>query len=83
MENITIDQIKPLSFIRLRGILLVLQQDYNIDLDIAIDRIIEVVTFAKEQQHNLLIRYTPEDTVRSPIENVIAAASAALLTPAI
>ncbi|MTJ11322.1 2-isopropylmalate synthase [Anabaena sp. UHCC 0187] len=55
-----------------------LQQDYNIHLDVAIEKIIEVVTFAKEQQHDLLIRYTPEDTVRSPIENVVAAASAAV-----
>ena len=55
-----------------------LEQDYNIDLDVAIEKIIEVVTFAKEQKHDLLIRYTAEDTVRSPIENVIAAASAAV-----
>ncbi|MFM7364809.1 MAG: hypothetical protein ACKO11_10015 [Cuspidothrix sp.] len=55
-----------------------LQQDYNINLEVAIEKIIEVVSFAKEQQHDLLIRYTPEDTVRSPIENVIAAASAAV-----
>jgi 2-isopropylmalate synthase len=55
-----------------------LQQDYNINLDVAIEKIIEVVSFAKEQKHDLLIRYTPEDTVRSPIENVIAAASAAV-----
>jgi 2-isopropylmalate synthase len=55
-----------------------LQQDYNINLDVAIEKIIEVVTFAKEQKHDLLIRYTPEDTVRSPIENVVAAASAAV-----
>ncbi|MTJ53100.1 2-isopropylmalate synthase [Anabaena sp. UHCC 0253] len=55
-----------------------LQQDYNINLDAAIEKIIEVVSFAKEQKHDLLIRYTPEDTVRSPIENVIAAASAAV-----
>ncbi len=55
-----------------------LQQDYNINLDVAIEKIIEVVSFAKEQKHDLLIRYTPEDTVRSPIENVVAAASAAV-----
>jgi 2-isopropylmalate synthase len=55
-----------------------LQQDYNINLDVAIEKIIEVVSFAKEQKHDLLVRYTPEDTVRSPIENVIAAASAAV-----
>lgn len=55
-----------------------LQQDYNINLDVAIEKIIEVVSFAKEQKQELLIRYTPEDTVRSPIKNVVAAASAAV-----
>ncbi|MFO5492204.1 MAG: 2-isopropylmalate synthase [Cuspidothrix sp.] len=55
-----------------------LQHDYNINLDVAIEKIIEVVSFAKEQKQDLLIRYTPEDTVRSPIENVVAAASAAV-----
>ena len=47
-----------------------LQHDYNINLDVAIEKIIEVVSFAKEQKQDLLIRYTPEDTVRSPIENI-------------
>jgi 2-isopropylmalate synthase len=55
-----------------------LEEDYNINLDVAIEKIIEVVSFAKEQKHDLLIRYTPEDTLRSPIENVISAASAAV-----
>lgn len=55
-----------------------LQQDYNLDLEAAIERIVEVITYAREQQNNLLIRYTPEDTVRSPIENIIAATSAAV-----
>ncbi len=55
-----------------------LEEDYNINLDVAIEKIIEVVYFAKEQKHDLLIRYTPEDTLRSPIENVISAASAAV-----
>ncbi|WP_071187883.1 2-isopropylmalate synthase [Trichormus sp. NMC-1] len=55
-----------------------LYQDYNISLEAAIDKIVEVINFAREQKNDLLIRYTPEDTVRSPIENVIAAASAAV-----
>ncbi|BAZ67871.1 MAG: 2-isopropylmalate synthase [Pelatocladus maniniholoensis HA4357-MV3] len=55
-----------------------LQQDYNIDLESAIEKIVEVITYARKQKDNLLIRYTPEDTVRSPLENVIEAAIAAL-----
>ncbi|OCQ91097.1 2-isopropylmalate synthase [Oscillatoriales cyanobacterium USR001] len=55
-----------------------LQWDYNICLDRAIDKIVEVITYAREQNNSLLIRYTPEDTVRSPIKNVIEAATAAV-----
>ncbi|MFN6537596.1 MAG: LeuA family protein [Nostoc sp. EkiNYC01] len=55
-----------------------LQQDYDIGLEKAIEKIVEVITYAREQQESLLIRYTPEDTVRSPMENVIAAAIAAV-----
>ena len=55
-----------------------LQQDYDISLGTAIDRIVQVIAYAHSQQPDLIIRYTPEDTVRSPIENVIAAASAAV-----
>ena len=55
-----------------------LQCDYNICLDAAIDKIVEVITYAREQNDSLLIRYTPEDTVRSPMKNVIEAASAAV-----
>ncbi len=55
-----------------------LQCDYNICLDEAIDKIVEVITYAREQNDSLLIRYTPEDTVRSPMKNVIEAASAAV-----
>lgn len=54
-----------------------LESDYHIGLEKAIEKIVEVITFAREQDRNLLIRYTPEDTVRSPIKNVIAAAIAA------
>ncbi|QYX33313.1 LeuA family protein [Sphaerospermopsis torques-reginae] len=55
-----------------------LDQDYQICLTAAIEKITEVITYAKSQKPDLLIRYTPEDTVRSPIENVIAAATAAV-----
>ncbi|WP_017653737.1 LeuA family protein [Fortiea contorta] len=55
-----------------------LQQDYNLCLEAAIARIAEVITYARKQQSDLLIRYTPEDTVRSPIEDIIAAASVAV-----
>ena len=55
-----------------------LECDYNICLDEALDKIVEVITYAREQNDSLLIRYTPEDTVRSPMKNVIEAASAAV-----
>ncbi|WP_353931379.1 2-isopropylmalate synthase [Okeanomitos corallinicola TIOX110] len=55
-----------------------LENDYNICLNQAIEKIVEVISYAKLQQPDLLIRYTLEDTVRSPIENVIDAASAAV-----
>ena len=48
------------------------------DLSAAIDQITEVIAYAKEQKPDLLIRYTPEDTVRSKFENVVMAASAAV-----
>ena len=44
----------------------------------ALERIAEVIRYAKEQQPDLVIRYTPEDTVRSKFENVLAAARAAV-----
>jgi 2-isopropylmalate synthase len=55
-----------------------LQRDYNISLESAIEKIVQVIAYAREQNNNLFIRYTPEDTVRSPMESVIAAASAAV-----
>lgn len=39
----------------------------------AIDQITKVIDYAKTQDPKLIIRYTPEDTVRSKIENVIEA----------
>lgn len=55
-----------------------LDEDYHISLEAAIDKITNVVSFARKQNPNLLIRYTPEDAVRSPIKNIIAASSAAV-----
>lgn len=55
-----------------------LERDYNIGLDSAIDKIVEVISYAKTQNQDLLIRYTPEDTVRSPIENIIEVSTAAV-----
>jgi len=52
------------------------------DLDEAINQITSVISFAKSQKPNLLIRYTPEDTVRSQFENVIKAAKAAVIAGA-
>lgn len=48
------------------------------DLSVAIEQICGVIQYAKEQKPDLLIRYTPEDTVRSQFENVVAAAAAAV-----
>jgi len=48
------------------------------DLNSAIDQISHCIRYAKENQPNLLIRYTPEDTVRSAYENVLTTAVAAV-----
>jgi 2-isopropylmalate synthase len=48
------------------------------DLDAAIQKITDVIHYAKDRNPDLLIRYTPEDTVRSNFDNVLAAASAAV-----
>ena len=48
------------------------------DLDSAIGLITDVIKYAKQQNPKLLIRYTPEDTVRSQFENVVKAAVAAV-----
>ena len=55
-----------------------LQRDYNLALEAAIDKIVEAIAYARSQNPNLLIRYTPEDTVRSSMADVIAAATAAV-----
>ncbi len=48
------------------------------ELDDAIEQITSVISFAKSQNPDLIIRYTPEDTVRSQFSNVIAASVAAV-----
>ena len=44
----------------------------------AIDQIAKMIAYAKEQRPELVVRYTPEDTVRSKFENVVEAAAAAV-----
>ncbi len=48
------------------------------DLNSAIEQITSSIKFAKEQNPGLLVRYTPEDTVRSSYDNVLTAAVAAV-----
>ncbi len=47
-------------------------------LEEAVEQIATVITHAKEQQPSLLVRYTPEDTVRSEFTNVLTATVAAV-----
>jgi 2-isopropylmalate synthase len=51
---------------------------FKTDLSSAISQITSSIEFAKNKNPDLLVRYTPEDTVRSNYENVITAASAAV-----
>ncbi len=55
---------------------------FNKDLNSAIDQITSVISFAKATNPNLLIRYTPEDTVRSQFENVLAVSKSAVIAGA-
>lgn len=47
-------------------------------LNQAVDKIASVIRYVREKNPGILIRYTPEDTVRSGWENVITAASEAV-----
>lgn len=47
-------------------------------IDNAIENITNIIKYAKEQNPNLIIRYTPEDTVRSDFENVLKVSVAAI-----
>jgi 2-isopropylmalate synthase len=55
-----------------------LETVFKKDLDSAINLITDVIKYAKSQKPDLLIRYTPEDTVRSQFENVVKAGVAAV-----
>ena len=44
----------------------------------AVDRITTVIRYARARRPDLLIRYTPEDAVRSPFSNVLLAAAEAV-----
>ncbi len=48
------------------------------DLNVAIEEICSMIRYAKKQNPSILIRYTPEDTVRSKFNNVVLAATAAV-----
>lgn len=55
-----------------------LNQVFKKELSQAIEQITKVIRYAREQRPDLLIRYTPEDTVRSKFENVVEVAAAAV-----
>ncbi|MFC1543225.1 2-isopropylmalate synthase [Candidatus Neomarinimicrobiota bacterium] len=44
----------------------------------AVDQVAGVIAYAKTQKPDLIIRYTPEDAVRSPLSNVMDASVAAV-----
>lgn len=50
---------------------------FKTNLNSACNAIANVIEFAKSKKPNLLIRFTPEDTVRTEFENVVSAATAA------
>jgi len=51
---------------------------FKTDLDSAIKKITETIKYAKKLKPDLIVRYTPEDTVRSQFENVVKASVAAV-----
>lgn len=55
-----------------------LQTVFNSNLNTAINQITDVIAYAKSQNPELIIRFTPEDTVRSAFQNVIDAAVASV-----
>lgn len=55
-----------------------LNEVFKKDLNTAINQICDVIKYAKDKKPDLIIRFTPEDTVRSEFENVVKAASAAV-----
>ncbi len=55
-----------------------LQTVFNTNLNSAINQITDVIAYAKSQNPELIVRFTPEDTVRSAFQNVIDAAVASV-----
>jgi 2-isopropylmalate synthase len=51
---------------------------FNKNIDQAVEQITDVIRYAKSRRPDLVVRYTPEDTVRSPWENVVKASVAAV-----
>ena len=51
---------------------------FNKNIKSAVEQISEVIAYARERDPKLLIRFTPEDTVRSEFSNVIKASVAAV-----
>jgi 2-isopropylmalate synthase len=51
---------------------------FRTSLNQAIDRITHCIQYARQASPDLVIRYTPEDTVRSRFENVVESAAAAV-----
>ncbi|UCG88029.1 MAG: 2-isopropylmalate synthase [Gemmatimonadota bacterium] len=51
---------------------------FRTNLPAAIAQITQVISYAKQRDPELIIRYTPEDTVRSQFGNVVEAAAAAV-----
>lgn len=53
-------------------------KDSSKDLKLVVKKISDIISYVKRIKPEILIRYTPEDTVRSPWKNVIFAASEAV-----
>ena len=51
---------------------------FRTNLGAAIGQITQVISYAKQREPGLIVRYTPEDTVRSQFGNVVKAAAAAV-----
>ncbi|MFA8344181.1 MAG: 2-isopropylmalate synthase [Rhodothermaceae bacterium] len=69
--------------VRFLGIFYCVSEDrlngvFKKDISTAISQITSVIDYAKSVNPDLLIRYTPEDTVRSEFANVISVAEAAV-----
>ena len=51
---------------------------YRTDMARAIDRITDGIAYAKQRNQDLIVRFTPEDTVRSDFQNVVDVSAAAV-----